>query len=306
MTIHDLTTLHDPEAQWSQLQNRALPEHRDALDAAYRLASWIHTGQCRKTAEDKPVPYIVHPLRVARILSEEWEVWSIAALQTSLLHDVLEDCPTEERTRIEREIKRVCGKEVRDAVLTLTKPAPGPAEVKAARDARYFKELFAAASWVRLVKCADRVDNLRDAAAWGNKEFWIRYSSETIGWHLYLARITSPIAEVALFKALVEGERKIRGRVPVWADGYLIDPVAAALIPEHIARAHGVVGLAVRGETLIVGIADSQDAAALKAVRMSLRSRNESVRAVQVKLISREALRDAISAGLYGKIDDTL
>lgn len=303
MTIHEQTVLNDPDAQWSRLRDRALLDQRDALNVAYRLASRVHSGQYRKTTPALLVPYIVHPLRVARILSEEWQVWRLGALQTALLHDALEDCLPEKRAEIEQEIQREYGSEVFEAVLTLTKPAAGPAEVKDARHARYFKELFAAPTWVRLVKCADRVDNLRDAMAWGNAEFWKRYSSETIGWHLYLARETSPIAEVALFKALVEGERKIRGRVPVWADGHLIDPLAASLIPEHIARAHGVVGMAIQGETLIVGTADVEDSIALETVLLHLRSENGMVRSLKPVGISREALRDAISAGLYGRID---
>src|ERR1051326_3683546 len=71
MSTHDLTVLNDPEAQWAFLRSRALPEHRDALTTAYQLACRVHEGQTRKTADKKPVPYMVHPLRVARILSEE-------------------------------------------------------------------------------------------------------------------------------------------------------------------------------------------------------------------------------------------
>ena len=303
MSIYDPTVLNDPDAQWAQLRARALPEQREALDVAYRLAGRVHAGQMRKTEEDEPIPYIVHPLRVARILSEEWEVWRLGALQTAILHDTLEDCVPDQRMAIEQEVRSQCGREVLEAVRALTKPATGPAEVKAARDARYFKELFAAAHWIRLVKCADRLDNLRDACFWGNRGFWERYSSETIGWHLYLARETSPIAEVALFKALVEGERKIRGRVPIWADGHLIDPLAAGKIPEHIARAHRVVGLAMQGETLIVGMADPNDVNALEAVRLMLRSQKEKLQDTRPVQISEDALQDALSAGLYGRIE---
>ena len=302
--MHDLTLLNNPDAQWSHLRDQAQPEHRDALTLAYRFACRVHADQHRKTADNRPIPYIVHPLRVARILVDEWEVWRLAALQAALLHDTLEDCLPAERPAIERELDSAFGREVLEAVLTLTKPASGPAEVRAARDARYFKELFAAPLWVRLVKCADRVDNLRDASSWGNRPFWERYSSETIGWHLYLARETSPIAEVALFKALVEGERRIRGRVPVWADGHMIDPSAAAMIPEHIARAHEVVGLAIQGDTLIVGMPDPKDAIALETVALSLRTHKAAVREVRPELISPEALQDALTAGLFGLLTD--
>ena len=229
-----------------------------------------HAGQFR-TAEiaETSTPYIMHPLRVAGILAEEWQHDDFRALATSLLHDTLEDCPREQRGIFEKDIIREAGIEVYHAVETLTKPMAGPREVQAAREARYFAELRKSGAWVRLVKLADRVDNLRDALTWGNLEFWTRYSSETIGWHLFLARTTSPLAEEALFRALVEGERDLRGRPPVWADGYMIDPRAAAIIPEHIARAHEIIGMAFQGQTLIVGVRDKTNALGLYAARMA-------------------------------------
>jgi hypothetical protein len=141
------------------------------------------------------------------------------------------------------------------------------------------------------------VDNLRDALLWGNREFWEKYSSETIGWHLYLAKETAPIAEVALFHALVNGERRLRGAVPVWADGVLIDPAAARLIPEHIARYHRVVGLAMRGGTLVVGMEEPEDTVAVQAVAMA------TGKHVEPADISRDALQDALSARLFREVE---
>ncbi len=292
--------INDPNALWHWLRQLAAEDDREPLTAAYELAARVHEGQLRRSAVGiAPAPYIVHPLRVAWIVAEEWGQTDLATLSACLLHDALEDCTPGAFPTVEREIIGLAGHDVSNAVCTLTKPRlpePVPEDTKARREADYFKELFRAPRWVRLVKCADRVDNLRDARAWGNRAFWERYSSETIGWHLYLARETAPIAEVALFKALVEGERDLRGQVPVWADGAIIDPSAAALIPEHVARAYGAVGLAVQGDTLIVGLRRPSDKGVIEALRNITQKQIRGVR------ISPEALSDALAAGLYGQV----
>jgi hypothetical protein len=303
MPIHDASVINDPDTQWIRLRQKIAAENRERLDAAFYLAARVHYGQVRKTEEGGArVPYIVHPLRVARIVAEEWQQGAYKTLAACLLHDTLEDAPKPLRSVLEKEIDRIEGREVLEAVHTLTKPLlpkPCPPDVKAARDARYFSQLRAAPDWVRLIKCADRVDNLRDARAWGQPNFWARYCSETIGWHLYLARETSPVAEAALFKELVAGEREIRGRAPVWADGHLIDPVAAASIPEHIARDYGAIGLALRGETLLVGLHDGADTKTLEALRVV------TGRQIEPIPLSKNALRDALTAGLYGPTEAT-
>lgn len=301
MPIHHASVINDPEAQWVHLRDQLPPSEVDALATAYQLAERVHKGQWRRVAEGaKRVPYIVHPLRVARIIAEEWERADSNLLAASLLHDTLEDSPLTSRSELEKEIEQVSGIEVLQAVRVLSKPnlpQPCPEDVKAARDARYFSQLRAAPDWVRLIKCADRVDNLRDARAWGNPTFWSKYCSETIGWHLFLARETAPIAEVALFNELVAGEREIRGRVPLWADGYLVDPVAAARIPEHLARHYQVVGMALRGETLIVGMKKGAVTVTSEALR------NVTGKEIKPLLLSAHAIKEALAAGYYGSME---
>lgn len=287
----------DISEQWLAVRALVTDEAQPALEAAYRLAGEAHADQFRHGPPTEPrQPYLLHPLRVARICGEEWEQRDLATLQTCLMHDILEDCPLTQRRSFEKRLLAVAGPEVFRAIETLTKPAPAPAEVKDARDARYFSQLRNAPVWVRLVKCADRVDNLRDAKLWGDPAFWSRYSSETIGWHLFLARETAPIAEVALFKALVDGERAIRGRVPVWADGHLIDPYAASLVPEHIARLYHVIGLAVQGTALFLGLRDSSDIQTIEAVRLVTQKDIVPI------AISQETIDDALTAGLFGTL----
>ena len=306
MSIHATNIIRDPEAQWLLLRERVPVAQRETLEAAFHLAARVHCGQRRKArADSESAPYILHPLRVARIALEEWNRCEPEMLAVCLLHDVIEDCPALLRDIIEKEIERVEGRAVLDAVVALTKPrlpAPVPPDVKAARDARYFRVLFNSPAWVREVKCADRVDNLRDARAWGDLDFWERYSSETIGWHLYLARETAPITEVALFKALVDGERELRGCVPVWADGRIIDPLAARLIPENIARSFGLIGLARRGETLLLGVYSKEADAALQVLRDTLQPLPNAPTKFESLPLSEDALQDALDAGLYGAL----
>lgn len=302
MPIYDASVINDPDVQWTRLRERLPDNSGQQLEPAFQLASRIHAGQWRRKAEGAArVPYIVHPLRVSRIVSEEWRRAEIPILASCLLHDTLEDSPLTLRSDLEEEIRQSVGTEVLAAVRTLSKPhlpEPCPEDVKAARDARYFSQLRAAPDWVRLIKCADRVDNLRDARSWGNRAFWARYCSETIGWHLFLARETAAIAEVALFRELVAGEREIRGRVPLWADGYLVDPMAAALVPEHIARNYGVVGLALQGDTLMVGIKRGANKNASEALH------NVTGKQIEILMLSTDAVRDVLDAGLYGKTED--
>jgi hypothetical protein len=307
--LSDGNALYDPHQQWARLSGRIRDGDRDVLEASFRLALRAHASQWRKTAQDSPpIPYIVHPVRVGCILAWEWEVQGREPLAAALLHDVLEDCPPEKQSEFAAEIERVAGSEVLSAIWALTKPAlpqAVPSDTKARRDAEYFRVVRSSAGWVRLVKCADRVDNLRDALRWGDRPFWAKYSSETIGWHLFLARETAPIAEVALFKVLVDGERRLNGRVPVWADGHLIDPEAARAVPEHIARHCQIAGLARRGETLVIGSARPLDPDSLIDIRRAVNSNGNEFQTIERLDISADALRDAMAASHYGRFKPT-
>ena len=299
----DLVQMYDPRWQWSQLHAQLTPGDHEPLLAAFEFAARIHHNQWRKTASGKPpVPYMVHPVRVARILLEEWGLRDRKIIATALLHDVLEDCHVSQRDETARQVIQIVGQEVFEAVDALTKsplPPDVPEDTKNRREANYFRVIRGAEAWVRLVKCADRVDNLRDARSWGQVDFWVKYKSETIGWHLYLARETAPIAEVALFKALVDGERALNGRVPIWADGNMIDPNAAEMVPEHIALCYNVIGLAKQGKRLIVGVGDLNF---VPEITLALHSSLHPIDEVLPVKISQEAVDDALKAGMFGRI----
>lgn len=295
---------NNPDIAWEWLETRSPSESRAFLSSAYALAKKYHQGKTRFCRPGvAPPPYVVHPLRVARIMAEEWGFDSPIVLATALLHDAFDDTLITERSEAENELRAVMGSEVFEAVHLLTKPylpSTHLTDIKFDRDARYFKVLFEAPKWTRLVKLADRTDNLRDAAQWSDAGVWER-CHEAIGWHLYLARNTSPVAEIALFKALIDGERRVRGRAPVWADGRLVDPAAASLIPERLARSLGVVGMSLRDDVLVVGIRRRTTLSHQDSVKEALLNLEDAPYS-QLHLlgVSEDALQDAHAARLFG------
>lgn len=119
-------------------------------EAAFRLAARAHRGQTRS---DGP-PYLVHPLNAARIVLEEWGHPDVDLACAALLHDALEDGPI-----APAEVEAAAGPRVLRLVELLTK-APVPPEQKAERDRAYYAALQQDPG-ARLVKAADRLDNLR-------------------------------------------------------------------------------------------------------------------------------------------------
>ena len=70
-----------------QMSGQYSVEDQDLVRRAHIFSARAHHGQLRKSGE----PYVVHPLAVAMILTEQrLDATSIAV---GLLHDVLEDTP---------------------------------------------------------------------------------------------------------------------------------------------------------------------------------------------------------------------
>ena len=126
-----------------------------------------------------------------------------------------------------------------------------------------------------------------------------------MGWHLFLARETAPMAEAMFFRALVNGARQFSGSVPVWVDGHRLDPAAVNMVPEHVARHYELVGVARRGLTLIVGTVESLSSAHLADIRLAVNANGHNVQTVEPLEISPGALRDA-HAAYYSAVDAPL
>ena len=125
----------------------------ETVNKAYNFALEAHQNQKR----EEGVPYIIHPVAVAKILTEL--KLDSATITTGLLHDTIED------TKVTYEsVKKEFGEEVANLVDGVTKISA--LENKAASDskAENFRKLILATSKdirVLLVKLADRLPNMR-------------------------------------------------------------------------------------------------------------------------------------------------
>ncbi|HYN89703.1 MAG TPA: HD domain-containing protein [Ardenticatenaceae bacterium] len=152
--MSDFYTL--PETLWDRLQARLHGDDREFVVRAYEVARSAHARQQRFEG----TPYIVHPLRVALMLAEREDLAANAPLLAgALLHDVIEDS---EVTR--DEIAGEFGADVAEWVQVVTKPR------KALRspdwEDRYYAAIAAAPRSARLIKLADRLDNVRGLGSW--------------------------------------------------------------------------------------------------------------------------------------------
>jgi guanosine-3',5'-bis(diphosphate) 3'-pyrophosphohydrolase len=132
-----------------RLGDDAFEQVRDA----YELAESCHAGQLRKSGD----PYLVHPLRVARMLASlGLDGPSVVA---GILHDTVEDS---ELTVLE--LTERFGREVAMLVDGVTKLGKVPYLSRRENQAVSFRKLLVAMSRdirVLLVKLCDRVDNMR-------------------------------------------------------------------------------------------------------------------------------------------------
>ena len=144
----------------------------ETLNKAYNFALEAHQNQKR----EEGVPYIIHPVAVAKILTEL--KLDSATITTGLLHDTIED------TKVTYEsVKREFGEEVANLVEGVTKISE--LETKASTDskAENFRKLILATSKdirVLLVKLADRLHNMRTIHFVKDKDKIIRKAKETM------------------------------------------------------------------------------------------------------------------------------
>jgi guanosine-3',5'-bis(diphosphate) 3'-pyrophosphohydrolase len=124
------------------------------ISHALAVAEEAHSGQVR----DDGTPYFLHPLRVALSLAEELDVWDPDLLCAALLHDAVEDRKQLTSAHIDTEF----GARVGHIVRVLTKPN-NPTKAREEINRYYFSRLLRADEDCKLVKLADKLDNVRDA-----------------------------------------------------------------------------------------------------------------------------------------------
>ncbi|WP_295730113.1 RelA/SpoT family protein [uncultured Muribaculum sp.] len=173
-TPHQLTPEEEDrmvEAEFQDVLNGYLSSnHRkkvEIIERAFRFAKEAHKGIRRRSGE----PYILHPIAVAKIASQEIGLGS-TSICAALLHDVVED--TEYTVE---DIEQHFGKKIAQLVAGLTKISGGIFGDKASAQAENFRKLLLTMSEdirVVLIKMADRLHNMRTLGSMSpNKQYKI-------------------------------------------------------------------------------------------------------------------------------------
>lgn len=125
------------------------------LDAAI-FAVEAHGKQTRKVSlPNTKVPYVVHPLRVGRMLSR-WG-YDAETVIGGILHDTIEDTPT-----TYEDLDRNFGKCVANLVAMCSDDKTAPWEEVCARNIEHISTTHDAGYFA--IKLADNIDNMRDVA----------------------------------------------------------------------------------------------------------------------------------------------
>ena len=139
----------------------------EIIDKAFKFARDAHKGIRRRSGE----PYIMHPLAVATIVSQEIGLGS-TSISAALLHDVVEDTDY-----TVEDIQAQFGEKIARIVDGLTKISGGIFGDKASLQAENFRKLLLTmAEDVRvvLIKMADRLHNMRTLSSMpANKQYKI-------------------------------------------------------------------------------------------------------------------------------------
>ncbi|MCF0219571.1 MAG: bifunctional (p)ppGpp synthetase/guanosine-3',5'-bis(diphosphate) 3'-pyrophosphohydrolase [Muribaculaceae bacterium] len=158
---HSLTTPEEDrliEAEFQDVLNGYLQSnHRKKAEIvvrAFNFAREAHKGVRRRSGE----PYILHPIAVAKIASQEIGLGS-TSICAALLHDVVEDTDY-----TVEDIANLFGEKIANIVAGLTKISGGIFGDKASLQAENFRKLLLTMSEdirVVLIKMADRLHNMR-------------------------------------------------------------------------------------------------------------------------------------------------
>ena len=167
---------------------------------AFQFASQSHRDQVRDNGE----PYISHPVRVALSIRNEFGEGNTDTLVLALLHDVLEGKPNH-RPDIGT-LTQAFGPDIVNDCRVLTEKTGA---TRAERDENYSVAIKNSTSRVKLIKCADRLDNVRDLLSNPSPKKVERYLKETEKYYTPLAESTSRIAVQLLENALKDVKSSI-------------------------------------------------------------------------------------------------
>lgn len=151
---------------------------------ALNFASEKHKFQKRKGEFN--LPYINHPIRVANYLSEAGEN-STSLLIAALLHDVLEDTDTSSE-----EIEKLFGKDILNIVLEVTDDKSLTKEV---RKQKQIDEISKKSQEAKLIKIADKIDNVYDIAFFPPDNWSVERKLEYADWAEKVVKNASGVNE---------------------------------------------------------------------------------------------------------------
>jgi GTP diphosphokinase / guanosine-3',5'-bis(diphosphate) 3'-diphosphatase len=153
------------------LKSKLKPGDKDLIRTAFEIAAEAHKTMRRKSG----VPYIMHPLAVAKICVEEIGL-GVRSTICALLHDTVEDTDV-----ILEDIEKEFGNEIARIVDGLTKIS-NVIDVNASQQAENFKKILLTLTddpRVILIKLADRLHNMRTLDSM-KREKQLKISSETV------------------------------------------------------------------------------------------------------------------------------
>jgi len=136
------------------------------LSEAIEFARYAHAGQTRKGTR---IPYLVHPLRVGRLLGHAGAEREVVV--AGVLHDTIEDTPV-----TARQIAALFGDRIAAIVVSVSEPDKGAPW--AARKRHTIEMLGHAPEETLLVACADKLDNVRSMLRGERRvgpDFWSRF-----------------------------------------------------------------------------------------------------------------------------------
>jgi (p)ppGpp synthase/HD superfamily hydrolase len=183
------------------------PADRALISKALAYAEGIHEGQYRKSTQyTKAEPYIVHPIKVALVICDELGITDATTICGALLHDTVE-CGNGKVTTgtIEKEF----GRNIALMVSVLTKPLLDENVERSEQIATYHGRLSRTSINTKLVKLAERLDNMRDAQELLDSEFQIRYLKETMKVYVPMAFDTNEHLHSELVAACNKLDRTI-------------------------------------------------------------------------------------------------
>ena len=145
---------------------------------AIDFAAYKHRGQRRKSRE--AVPYINHPIGVARLLAEVGGVTDEDVLAAAVLHDTLEDTAT-----TPEELEEAFGPVVLGLVAEVTDDKSLPKAERKRLQAAHASQLSTGAA---LIKLADKIANVHDLShappeGWSSERIreYLDWAEEVVG-----------------------------------------------------------------------------------------------------------------------------